>query len=295
MSREEKVLLTQTEESGIIEISGRKIFVEHLRKRNRLVICGGGHVAQQAARLAKQTGFYVTALEDRPFFADAMRRTGADEVICDSFDHAVEKIPGDSNSYFLVLTRGHRYDGICLRAILRKQRAYVGMMASRGRAAAMRKELAAEGVPPEVLCEIHSPVGLSIHAETPAEIAVSIVAELIMTKNKTKKTSGYDEELLACLTAEGAENRKMALATIIARKGSAPREIGTKMIVAADGKTVGTIGGGCMESRVMHRCLGLLREGTLRNQIVREKMTGEEAGEEGLVCGGTIQVYLETL
>ena len=295
LSETEKAILSGSEESGIMEAGGRKIFVEHLRKTNRLVICGGGHVAQQAAFLASRAGFHVTALEDRPSFADAMRRSGADDVICDSFGNALAKISGGSDSYFLVLTRGHRYDGICLRAILQKERAYVGMMASRGRAAAMKKELSCEGISRDILDKIHSPVGLPIHAETPAEIAVSIVAELIMTKNRSKKSSGYDSELLSWLTAERPENQKIALATIIARRGSAPREIGTKMAVAMGGKTVGTVGGGCMESRIIHQCLGLLKEEHPKGRLTKENMTGEEAEEEGLVCGGTIQVYLEVL
>ena len=131
-----------------------------------------------------------------------MRRAGADEVICDNFESGLKKIQGGSGTYFLILTRGHRYDGICLRAVLQKERAYIGMMASRGRAAAMKKELSGEGVSQETLEELHSPVGLSIHAETPSEIAVSIIAELIMNKNKKKKTSGYDDALLDCLRAD---------------------------------------------------------------------------------------------
>ena len=295
LSEAEKEMLSGLEESGIVEIGGRKIFAEHLRKTDRLVICGGGHVAQQVALLAARTGFHVTALEDRPSFADAMRRSGANDVICDGFDNALAQISGGNDSYFLVLTRGHRYDGICLRSILQKERAYVGMMASRGRAAAMKKELFCEGISRDILDRIHSPVGLPIHAETPAEIAVSIVAELIAVKNKTKTSSGYDSELMAWLTAERPENQKIALATIIARRGSAPREIGTKMAVAMDGRTAGTVGGGCMESRIIHQCLGLLKEEHPKGRLIKENMTGEEAEEEGLVCGGTIQVYLEVL
>ena len=167
------------EESGLVETDGKRIFVEHLQQPVRLVICGGGHVAQQTAFLTGRTGFHVTALEDRPFFADAMRKAGADQVICDSFENALKGITGSRNTYFLVLTRGHRYDGICLKSILQKERAYTGMMASRGRAAAMRRQLKEEGIPEDVLNAIHSPVGLSIHAETPQEIAVSILAQLV--------------------------------------------------------------------------------------------------------------------
>lgn len=293
LSEEQKRSLARSKENQIVEMDGRKIFVEHLRRPNRLVICGGGHVAQKTAVLAKQTGFHVTALEDRPLFADAMRRTGADEVICESFEKALEQIPGSRDTYFLVLTRGHRYDGICMRAILQKERAYTGMMASRKRAAVVKSQLFEEGIPQTALDEIHSPVGISINAETPEEIAVSVVAEMIMVKNRVKKTSGYDDSLLAGLVEDGREQEKKALATIVFRRGSAPRETGTKMIVTKDGKTVGTIGGGCMENRILHQCLKLLREENPRGRLVMENMTGREAEDEGLVCGGTIQVYLE--
>ena len=283
------------EESGLVETDGKRIFVEHLQQPVRLVICGGGHVAQQTAFLAGRTGFHVTALEDRPFFADAMRMAGADQVICDSFENALEEISGSRNTYFLVLTRGHRYDGICLKSILQKERAYTGMMASRGRAAAMRRQLKEEGIPEDVLNAVHSPVGLSIHAETPQEIAVSITAELIQEKNRFRKSTGYDDELLAFLTGEKNPDGKIALATIVDRRGSAPREIGTKMAVLPDGRLIGTIGGGCMESRVMHQCLRILKEADPRPRLTEEILTGEEAGEEGLVCGGRIQVFLEVL
>lgn len=287
--------LAETEQSSIIEADGCRIFVEILRKPAKLVICGGGHVAQQTVILAKQTGFHVTVLEDRPFFADQARAAGADQVICDDFASALEKIPGGSDTYFLVVTRGHRYDGICLTSILKKERAYVGMMASRKRGILLKKRLVEEGFPESEVELLHTPVGLSIHAETPEEIAVSIVAELIMIKNSIKKTGGYDKELLACLTGESYPQQKKALATIVARQGSAPREIGTKMAVLADGRIIGTIGGGCMESRIQHQCLHMLKEEKPQSRLVLEDMSGQEAEEEGLVCGGRIRVFLEVL
>lgn len=290
---EELQCLSETGESRILETASRKFFVELLRKPSRLVICGGGHVAQQVIVLAKKIGFQVTVLEDRPLFADQARKAGADMVICDDFASGLEKISGSSDTYFLVVTRGHRYDDICLTSILQKERAYAGMMASRKRGILLKKRLIEEGIPEEEVELLHTPVGLSIHAETPEEIAVSIMAELIMEKNSVKKTSGYEKELLSCLTEDSGQ--KKALATIVSRRGSAPREIGTKMIVLPDGKIIGTIGGGCMESRVQHHCLHMLKEENPKGCLVYEDMTGKEAEEEGLVCGGTIQVYLEVL
>lgn len=117
----------------------------------------------------------MTVLEDRPYFADRVRELGADQVLCDAFSQSLERISGSADTYFLVLTRGHRYDRECLEKILHKPYAYVGMMASRGRSALLKKQMAEEGFDEKALDEIHTPVGLSIHAETPEEIAVSIV------------------------------------------------------------------------------------------------------------------------
>ncbi len=111
MRPEELRELADMEESRMLSFGERKIFAEVLRKPARLVICGGGHVAQQVVSLAKRTGFTVTVLEDRPYFADEARRAGADQVICQDFSKGLNEISGNSDTYFLVVTRGHRYDG----------------------------------------------------------------------------------------------------------------------------------------------------------------------------------------
>ena len=155
------------------------------------------------------------------------------------------------------------------------------------------EQMEEDGFDRAALDGIHTPVGLSIHAETPEEIAVSIVAELIQTKNQTKKTSGYDPLLMEYLTGAKETDQPKILATIIARRGSAPRSIGTKMLVLGDGRIIGTIGGGCMESEVQHQCLRLLHEENEMTRIIRADMTVAQAEDEGMVCGGTIDVFLE--
>ena len=282
-------------ESRIAEIGDRKIFIESLKQPANLVICGAGHVAQQVILLAGKVGFNVTVLEDRVSFAGEARRAGADQVICDNFESALSRIPGSEDTYFLVVTRGHRYDRECLDSILKKPNAYVGMMASRGRSALLKKQMEEEGFDRALLDEIHTPVGLPINAETPEEIAVSIVSELIKEKNSMRKTSGYDPEILGYLTGEKEPDMKKALATIVARRGSAPRAVGTKMLVLEDGRIIGTIGGGCIESEVQHLCLRMLHEEEREGRIYTVDMTASQAEEEGLVCGGTIRVFLEVL
>lgn len=293
VNEELKTQITETPQSGIYEIEGQKFFIEHLKRQAHLVICGGGHVSQQVIELAGKVGFHVTVLEDRPYFADRAREAGADLVLCDAFEKSLQGIAGTPDTYFLVVTRGHRFDRACLEQILKKPYAYVGMMASRGRSALLKKQMAGDGFDRKALDEMHTPVGLSIYAETPEEIAVSIVAELIQIKNQTKKTAGYDSLLMEYLTGVKEPGQPKVLATIIARRGSAPRSIGTKMLVLGDGRIIGTIGGGCMESEVQHQCLRLLREENEKSRIVCADMTVSQAEDEGMVCGGTIDVFLE--
>ena len=138
--------IAQAQQSRITEADGQKVFVEALKQPAHLVICGAGHVSQQVILLAAKVGFHVTVLEDRPSFAGEARRMGADRVICDSFEHGLDQIPDREDTYFLVVTRGHRYDKECLDIILKKPHCYVGMMASRGRAALLKKQMEEEGI-----------------------------------------------------------------------------------------------------------------------------------------------------
>jgi xanthine dehydrogenase accessory factor len=281
--------LTSAKSTGVLEIGGRKVFLELLGSQKKMTVCGGGHVSVPVIRIAKMTGFEVTVLEDRPLFADHARAAGADRVICDSFAEGLKKVQGDTDSYFVILTRGHRYDMECLRDLLKKKYAYIGMIGSRARVARAKEVLHAEGYTEAQTDSLHSPIGLSIAAETPEEIAVAILAEIIQVKNSEKRTGGYDREILKALQSPGAK----VLATIISREGSAPRSIGTKMAVLEDGRCIGTIGGGCAESEIIGQALQLLRRQETGCRMNLVDMTAKEAEDDGMVCGGRIRVFLE--
>jgi xanthine dehydrogenase accessory factor len=282
-----------TERSQLLELEQTKVFAEKIGACKKLVICGAGHVSIPIIQLGKKIGFDVTVIEDRPLFANNARAAGADTVLCDSFLHAMERIPGSGDTYFVIVTRGHRYDTECLRMAIAKPNAYIGMMGSRKRVALVKKQLLEEGIAQELLDRVHTPIGLSIGAETPEEIAISILAEIIQEKNTQRCTSSYDQELLAYLTGE-KETDGAILCTIVSKKGSAPREAGTKMLLLRDGTIIGTIGGGCAESRVIQKGLAMLRE-NISTDLIQVDMTGREAEEEAMVCGGTILVYMERL
>ena len=135
--------------SGILKSAGHRIFVERFGAAPRLVVCGGGHVGASVVRLAKLLGLPVTALEDRPEFAEELRQAGADAVLCLPFTEGLAQIPGGQETYFVVVTRAHSCDIACLRSILQKPAAYVGMMGSRKRAALVHTQLAELGLPQE--------------------------------------------------------------------------------------------------------------------------------------------------
>lgn len=285
--------LAAAEESGMIGLGKTKVFVEHFGGNNHLVICGAGHVSMVVIQIGKSIGFEVTVLEDRPDFADHARRMGADAVICDSFEAGLRQVQGSKSTYFVIVTRGHRYDLLCLKKILEKKNAYVGMMGSRRRVAIAKKQLEEEGVTKELLDEVHTPIGLSIGAETPGEIAVSIMAEIIRCKNERKQTEGYRDEILKAMDVKGTERGSIVLAEIVWRKGSAPRDIGAKMVIRQDGTLTGTIGGGCMEAEIIQTARQMFVDESSVRRMIKVELTTEIAEEEGMVCGGTQIIYLE--
>ena len=290
----EKHILVEAPEGplpSVVTEDGISIYRERIGGRKKRYICGGGHVSMPIIRIGKMIGFTVTVLEDRPKFADNARAAGADRVFCEPFGDGLARITGDEDSWFVIVTRGHRYDTECLECILRKRHAYVGMMGSRRRVAIVKDQLHQKGVSRELLDSVHTPIGLKIGAETPEEIAVSIMAEIIQVKNSRDNSGGYSEEMLRGLMSE--DGRKKTVATIVSRKGSAPRGIGTKMLIYEDGMTVDTIGGGCVESEIIQKALLMMRTGTPEFQICRVDMTMDAAEDEGMVCGGVVEVMLE--
>lgn len=287
-----KEMLKNEIRGGMNEVDGQKIFCEPLGAEKKIVICGGGHVSMPVISIGKMIGCRVTVIEDRIKFADHARSRGADQVICDSFEHALAGIEGDEDTFFVIVTRGHRYDQECLRAIAGKKHAYIGMIGSRRRVAIVKQELRNEGIPAQTLEQVYTPIGLDIGAETPEEIAVAIMAEIIEVKNRKRESYGYSKEMLRILVSEDRE--KLALATIITRSGSAPRGVGTRMLIMPDGNCIGTIGGGCVESEVIQEARRMMNETKTGFAIHHVDMTGsDDPEEEGMVCGGVIDIMLE--
>ena len=292
-----KLLLTGEQKSfngtGTGFFEGQEVFYEKLPLKTRVVICGAGYVAQALVKMCGILGYDTVVIEDRPSFADAAKDAGAGQVICDSFEHALEDIAGGPGVFYVIMTRGHRYDMECLRKVLQKPFAYIGLMASRRRAATVRETLVDEGFSKEVVEAIHSPVGLMIGAQTPEEIAVSVCAELIQVMYEYQTAGGFSDEMLEKLCDTGGPG--CVLATIIKKNGPAPRKPGTKMLICEDGKCIGTIGGGCSEAEIVRLARIMIRQHhpKLARHIVDLSEMPDDG--DGMACGGTVEVLLEVV
>jgi xanthine dehydrogenase accessory factor len=160
---------------------GRTVLVEPLEPPATVVVCGGGHVGQALAPVALNAGFRVVVIDDREEFADPQRLPGATVVLA-PFDAALARVGVAEHSYVVIVTRGHVHDIAVLEQALRTPARYIGLMASRGKRARIWAALRESGFGEEDLARVYSPIGLEIGAETPAELAVSIVAQLIQVR-----------------------------------------------------------------------------------------------------------------
>ncbi|MDR1510615.1 MAG: XdhC family protein [Synergistaceae bacterium] len=284
-----------------IQKNGETTIIEELfLPRPRMIIFGGGHISLSLSRIASMLDFDVTVFDDRPSFANAERFPWAREVICDNFDTVAERVGFRGGDYAVILTRGHKHDQDCLRAVLSGTiPRYMGMIGSRRRVAIVRNEMAAEGHAPELIARLHSPIGLSIGAVTPEEISIAILAEVIQEKRLSSEhdrigESYADMELIEWLARQADDSRAepAAVVTVISARGSTPRESGAKMAVLPDGRLVGTIGGGCAEADVIRDAIDIARKGGYLFKTV--DMT-DSAEEDGMVCGGSMEVLIESI
>ena len=240
----------------------------------RLFICGGGHVAKEVAALAAHLDFSVTVMDDRADLANRERFPTAEKIICDSYENLGTYLQPDA--CYVVITPDHKADLQCVSTILPTAYRYLGMIGSRKKVAATFENLRLEGFTEEQIQTVFAPIGLSIGAVTPAEIAVSILAQVIQEKNKNHAAS-VDRTLLE-VTEPGM------LCVITKKQGSAPRGVGSMMFVGKD-RVLGSIGGGEPEYLAIRHA----RENPYFS--VRELVlnNGSSQGLD-MICGGTVEV-----
>jgi xanthine dehydrogenase accessory factor len=173
-------------DNGLICGGQLDIFVEPVTPEPRAYIFGGGHVSKSISKIANMSGFATVVIDDREAFANKERFPEADETYADEYENVFPKLNISSSSYLVIVTRGHRDDMRVLRWAVGTPARYIAMIGSKRKTISVVKELVKEGIPREAFEKIFAPMGLEIGAETPEEIAISVVGEMIAVRRAPK-------------------------------------------------------------------------------------------------------------
>jgi xanthine dehydrogenase accessory factor len=167
-----------------------RTLVEPLLGKPRLVVFGGGHVGARVAEAAAFAGWRVTVVDDRPEFADPSRHPAAESTVSCDYHDLPATLEIGPDTYVVIATRGHQHDAVVVEQVARIPTRYLGMLGSRRKVALTWKLMEEQGIPRDRLDQIHAPVGLSIGADTPEEIAISVVAELVAVRRAASRRRG---------------------------------------------------------------------------------------------------------
>jgi xanthine dehydrogenase accessory factor len=169
-------------DNGLICGGQLNIFVEPVIPQPRAYIFGGGHVSKSISKVASMSGFATVIIDDREAFANADRFPEADATYAAEYEEVFPQLNVNSSSYLVIVTRGHRDDMRVLRWAVNTPARYIAMIGSKRKTISVIHELEKEGMARELFEKIFAPMGLDIGAESPEEIAVSVVAEMIATR-----------------------------------------------------------------------------------------------------------------
>ena len=270
---------------------------EPMLPQERLIILGGGHIAQPLCTFGVLCGWDVWVVDDRPDFAAAERFPGASRVICAAYPDGIAQVGVTPFDYVVIITHGHKFDGDCLRAIIPgTMPAYLGMIGSRTRVGAQMEMLRQQGLSPERLAKVCTPIGLNIGAVTPGEIAAAIIAEVISHRRLAEFTDeshflNRSDVELSVLRFLAGRKTPAAVATVIETDGSSPRGAGAKMVIDPSGAVTGSVGGGIGELAVIKEGLALIGKG--RYKLMELDLTGGVDQSSIMACGGRITVLVE--
>jgi xanthine dehydrogenase accessory factor len=174
----------QVEAGNIRERLGEaRLLFEIARPPLELIICGGGHVGRAVAKAGRLLDFNVTVIDDRAEFASRERLPDPKiHLVAADFVAALQSLKLTPASHLVIVTRGHKHDEICLQEVVNSRARYIGMIGSRRRTTTIREHLRQAGVTAEALRRVHAPIGLDIGAQTPEEIALAILAEIVLVR-----------------------------------------------------------------------------------------------------------------
>jgi xanthine dehydrogenase accessory factor len=162
------------------------LFYDPVFPEEKLLILGGGHVGRALAQFAAALDFSITVVDDRAEFTARDRFPPSVTTRCGGYVEVMRGYPFDAATYAVIVTRGHLYDLECVRAVLGRPFRYAGLIGSARKTHLLLEQAASEGFPPEKIAQLHAPIGVDIKAETPEEIAISILGEMIAVRRNTE-------------------------------------------------------------------------------------------------------------
>ena len=235
-----------------------------------LFLCGGGHISLEISKMAEILDYKVVVMDPREEFANTNRFPSAEKVICDDFDN-IEKYY-TKNAYYIIVTRGHADDFKCVNKLIKTPSPYIGMIGSKKKIETTFDLLRKTGFSEAEILKIHAPIGIPIKAITPAEISVSIMAQIIDIRNNNNPSSVSKELLNA--------NEKGVLCIITKKSDSSPRGEGSMMFVAKD-KVIDSVGGGIIEAMVIEKARTITH--CTEEEYILDNKT---SADTGMICGG---------
>lgn len=182
--------ITEIRRPGLLLLEQKQYYVDPIDLAGTVYIFGAGHVSRSLAEFTRLVGFWTVVLDDRADFACQARFPTADElIVLDTFEKAFTPIEVDGDSFLVIVTRGHMHDHTVLSQALHTCAGYIGMIGSRRKCRLIFEALRQEGFTEEDIQRVHAPIGIPIEAETPEEIGVSIVAEMIQVRAGIKRAA----------------------------------------------------------------------------------------------------------
>ena len=264
------------------------VLVEHLSSEVELVIFGGGHIALELYHVALRLGLELTIIDERKEYCNPERFPGA-RCICAPFEEVLREEHDWIRPYFIIATRGHGYDQLCLEHTLRLNHSYIGMIGSKRKVAQTRSELKKKGFSDQELNHVFAPIGLAIKAVTASEIAVSILAQIISEYRKNESVTHLEKRCFKRML----EEENYIVVRVVAKTGSAPCSIGFQLAYFPDDTFEGTVGGGVLEALALEHARKMLSDGSISDHVQSYNLDAEKAGSIGMICGGNTTLLFQ--
>ena len=256
--------------------------IENIKPEPHLVIFGAGHVSKAIAEIANVLEMKVTVIDEREEVLNRDRFNHGEELILEPYSSFLSKESPFFRPYYIIVTHGHTYDRACLEWCLRSNYAYLGMIGSKGKVSSTFSLLKENGFTEEDLKNVHAPIGLSIGAVTPEEIAISILSEIISIFRSTKNTITLDPSYL-----EKSKLNQGISARIVEKRGSAPRAVGSEIFISTSGEVYGTVGGGRVEKETIEEARRMMNSGE-KSKLKHYNLSAK--GDLNMICGGDVSM-----